>query len=153
MKSAYLIFIICLVISLGCHRSNNLNDLTRSRNIKIIELYVDEIWNNWNFSIVDSIIGEELIDPASKTGEKGPEAFKEVLSTFKDIYPDISLAIDEIVADGDRVAWKWTAKATHSPTGKPVQFSGIIMDRIIDGKIIQRWGYYDQLGIQEQLSE
>ena len=133
----------------GCTNPDNSKELKRIQNIEIVELYVEEIWNKWNFSIIDSIIGEEFVDPASTTGEKGPEAFKAVMASFQSIFPKINLTIDEIVADEKRVAWKWTATATYTPTKKEVILNGIIMDRIEDGKIVERCGFWDDSILKE----
>jgi len=118
--------------------------MKRDQNIEIIKLYVEEIWNKWNFEMIDSIIHEDFIDPASKTGAKGTEAFKEVMSDFQTIFPDIHMTLDEIVADKDLVAWKWTATTTYTPKNKRVVLHGIIMDRIDEGKIVERWGYWNE---------
>ncbi len=130
------------------------------QNTRIIKLYVEEILNKGNLSLADSIIGDEFVDPASGAGEKGPEALKHVISYFRCTFPDLKVTIDEMVTDKDIVAWKWTARATHkgeifgiAPTNKRVSFSGIIFDKIIDDKIVQRQGIWDRLALREQLLE
>ena len=130
------------------------------QNIKIIKLYVEEILNKGNLSVADTIIGDEFEDPASLAGEKGPEGLKHVISYFRSTFPDLNVTIDEMVTDKERVAWKWTAYATHRgeifgipPTNKKVIFSGIIIDKIIDDKIVQRLGIWDRLSLKDQLLE
>ena len=150
--------IIFLFIS--CNSNHQKYDQIKEPNIEIVKLYVEEIWNKRNLSVADSIIGNEFVDPASATGESGPTAFKEIVSSYLVIFPDIKLTIDDLVADDDKVAWKWTAQGTHeseiwgiAPTYKRVSFSGIIIDQIKDGRIINRWGTYDRLSLKEQLIE
>jgi len=72
----------------------------------------------------------------------------------------LKVKIDEIITDKDKVAWKWTAEATHQgeifgipATNKNILFNGIIIDKIMDGKIVQRQGIWDRLGLKEQLLE
>jgi steroid delta-isomerase-like uncharacterized protein len=170
MKTLRIILSIKIIVCcfIGCQEKKTIAELEEYRhqiaieekNIKIIELYAEEILNNGNLSLVDSIIGNEFVDPVSVAGEKGPEALKHVISYFRSTFPDLKITIDEIVTDKDKVAWKWTAHATHQgeifgipPSGKTVKFSGIIIDNIIDGKIVQRQGIWDRLGLKEQLSE
>jgi predicted ester cyclase len=95
------------------------------QNIKIVELYVEEIMNNGNLSMVDSIIDDDFLDPASATGERGPEALKQVILYFRSTFPDLKVTIDEIVTDKNKVAWKWTARATHQgrSSGLPLPIS------------------------------
>jgi predicted ester cyclase len=70
----------------------------------------------------------------------------------------LKVTIDEIITGKDKVAWKWSAHGTHrgeifgiAPSNKAVSFSGIIIDKIIDGKIVQRQGIWDRLALKEQL--
>jgi len=82
----------------------------RSQNKKIIELYVNEIWNNRNIELADSIIGNNFIDPAANSSVKGPESLKRVIKSYLEKYPDIKISIDEMVYDEHKIAWKWTAE-------------------------------------------
>ncbi len=66
--------------------------------------------------------------------------------------------IEDQIAEGDRVATRVTWRATHSgdfqghpPTGKQIEVSGIAIERRKDGKIVERWLNYDQLGVMQQL--
>ena len=151
-----IVLLIIVVFCISCQDKQAMEE----QNAKIIKLYVEEILNKGNLSVADSIIGDEFVDPVSVAGEKGPEALKQVISYFRSTFPDLKITIDEIVADKDKVAWKWTAHATHQgeifgipPTNEIVTFSGIIIDKIIDGKIVKRWGIWDRLGLKQQLSE
>ncbi|HER41256.1 MAG TPA: hypothetical protein ENO10_08560, partial [Salinimicrobium catena] len=85
---------IVFMLMAGC----NLNPVPymniRDQNIQIVNTYVSEVWNKWNFDVSDSIIHEDFVDPASTTGEKGPGAFKDVMAGFREIFPDIQMTID-----------------------------------------------------------
>lgn len=151
-----IVLLIIIVFWISCKDKQAMEE----QNIRIIELYVEEILNNGNLSMADSIIGDDFVDPASATGERGPEALKHVISYFRSTFPDLKVTIDEIVNDKNKVAWKWTAHGTHqgeifgiAPTNRRVSFSGIIIDKIIDGKIVQRQGIWNRLALKEQLLE
>jgi predicted ester cyclase len=73
-------------------------------------------------------------------------------------FPDITNTLDEIVAEDDLVAVRWTARGTHTgefmglaPTGKAIQLSAITMERVVDGKRVEGWAVADQLGLMRQL--
>jgi steroid delta-isomerase-like uncharacterized protein len=170
MKTPRIILSITIIVCcfIGCKENKTITELEEYRhqiaieeqNIKIIELYVQEILNKGNLSVTDSIIGDEFVDPASGAGEKGPETLKHVISYFRSTFPDLKVTIDEIITDRNKVAWKWTAHATHQgeifgipASNRKVIFSGIIIDKIIDGKIVHRQGIWNRLGLKEQLSE
>ncbi len=104
MKSIIPLAVFGLLFVTGCFGPGNKYVQTRNRNIEIIERYVEEIWNKWNFDMVDSLIGDDFVDPSSTTGEKGPEAFKEIIAGYQAMYPDLKVTIDELVADEHKVA-------------------------------------------------
>jgi predicted ester cyclase len=73
-------------------------------------------------------------------------------------FPDMHLAVEDVIADGDRVAVRWTFHGTHTgaflgiePTGRRVTMSAIEINRVEDGKIAEHWVQLDQLGILQQL--
>jgi predicted ester cyclase len=77
---------------------------------------------------------------------------------FLEAFPDIEIVIDDQLAEGDRVANRWRNLGTHTgvfmgiaPTGKRVSFTGISIDRIAGGKVVESWMNWDELGLLRQL--
>jgi steroid delta-isomerase-like uncharacterized protein len=73
-------------------------------------------------------------------------------------FPDLTIAIDDLIAEGDQVVWRITASGTHRgaffgvpATGKPVTFGAHYTFRIADGKIVERWSAIDRLTLLVQL--
>jgi predicted ester cyclase len=73
-------------------------------------------------------------------------------------FPDIHFAVEDLIAEGDRVAARVTMRGTHQgdlmgipPTGKQVSWTGIEIDRIKDGKYVESWLNTDDLGLMQQL--
>ena len=73
-------------------------------------------------------------------------------------FPDMRLVVEDVVAQGDRVAVRWTFHGTHHgeffgnpPTGMPVTMSAIEINRLVDGKIAEHWVALDQLGMLQQV--
>jgi steroid delta-isomerase-like uncharacterized protein len=80
------------------------------------------------------------------------------LATFVAGFPDFRLVVEDLVAEGDRVAARWIFQGTHQgeflgipPTGKPVSMSAIEVNRVADGKVAEHWVALDQLGLLQQL--
>jgi predicted ester cyclase len=78
---------------------------------------------------------------------------------FRDAFPDVTVVIDELVADGDRVAVATTFTGTHegelmgmAPTGKRVSVTGIDIVRVAGGRIVEHRGLTDIVGLMRQLS-
>lgn len=96
-------------------------------------------------------------DPAPDQGP-GPKGFIDFFSTFRQAFPDLKVAVDHMVTDDDSVAIAYTVTGTHqgdfqgiSPTGKKIKARGMQIARFEDGKIAERWGSSDELGILKQL--
>lgn len=87
------------------------------------------------------------------------EEMKETILKMYNIgFPDLKFTLEEQIAEGDLVADRFTATGTHkgefrgiAPTNKTVKFTGIVINRIVDNKIVERWAETDSLGILSQL--
>jgi steroid delta-isomerase-like uncharacterized protein len=86
------------------------------------------------------------------------EAARQEAAEFRQGFPDVVSIIEDLIAEGDRVVARWRARATHQgeyvgvpPTGKEVEFTGISVYRIEEGKIAQSWTEMDELGLMRQI--
>jgi steroid delta-isomerase-like uncharacterized protein len=90
--------------------------------------------------------------------EAGLAGFKKHVTTYRTAFPDLAMAVDEILADGNKVTVRWTARGTHKgtllgiqPTGKEITTTGISLIRIAAGKVAEHWVTWDTLGMMQQL--
>jgi steroid delta-isomerase-like uncharacterized protein len=88
----------------------------------------------------------------------GREMMLQGISAFNAAFSDRRFTIDDLIAEGDRVATRTTMRATHSgdyqghpATGRRIEMSGISIERIEDGKIVERWLKYDLMELMRQL--
>jgi len=88
----------------------------------------------------------------------GPEGLKMVASVFGGGFDDWNIAIEDQIAEGDRVATRWAASATNTgplqgmpPTGKAVRVTGVNVTRFAEGKIVESWFNFDMLTLLQQL--
>jgi steroid delta-isomerase-like uncharacterized protein len=86
------------------------------------------------------------------------EGFKQFGGVFRTAFPDGKLAIEDLIVEGDKVVSRVTYRGTQTgdmlgipPTGKPVTVSAMIIDRFADGKIVESWRLFDQMGMMQQL--
>lgn len=84
--------------------------------------------------------------------------FQQIGATFLAAFPDGKHTIDALVTDKDMVVARSTYYGTHTgdlmgipPTGKQVTVSAMTIDRIADGKIVETWRIFDQMGMMQQL--
>lgn len=84
--------------------------------------------------------------------------FKQMLTGFLTVFPDLHFTIDDQIVAGDKVAMRWTAEGTHTgplgdapATGRRVRFDGVLFDHVIDGRVAERWEQWDQPAMLRQL--
>jgi steroid delta-isomerase-like uncharacterized protein len=89
---------------------------------------------------------------------RGVEAWKQLMAGFLAAFPDARFTIEDHLVTGDRVAHRWSVRGTHTgplgpvpPTGRPIAIGGLIIDRVADGKAVERWEQYDQPLMMQQL--
>ena len=89
---------------------------------------------------------------------RGPEGWRQLVTTYLNAFPDLVLRIDDIIAEGDKVALRFTAKGTHrgelagiGGTGRPVTVPCISVMRFANGKIIEEYEAFDNLGLFQSI--
>ena len=105
---------------------------------------------------LDQVLGPDFVDrtPGAPPNVYGPEAIRQSQRKARDLFQDIRYAVDDLIAEGDRVAARYTVRATRKgsgATGLPVQVIGVTIFRIADGKIREAWIVNDQIELFRQL--
>jgi steroid delta-isomerase-like uncharacterized protein len=120
----------------------------------------EELFNRGNLDVADELFAPSFVyhDPASGEEWRGPESVKQYAAMLRAAFPDLHQTIEDQVAEGDKVAYRWTARGTHkgklmgiAPIGNQVTFTGTSIARLADGKIEEIWENYDALGMMQQL--
>lgn len=115
-----------------------------------------------NFTAMDEFFADNLIDhdpPPIPGLQPGLEGIKQAFKVFAAAFPDGAHVIHDLIAEGDKVVVRVSGTGTHTgefkgipPTGKPVEMAGIVIYRIEDGKIVERWAQHNFLGfVMQQL--
>jgi predicted ester cyclase len=128
-------------------------------NKELIRQLLAEI-DRGNVDLVDSYYAPDYVDhnpsPIRRLAP-GREGVRQALTLFRRAFPDTCHTVEDLVAEGDRVVARISARATHTgelfgraPTGKVVTMTGIAIYRIVDGRITERWAE-QSLGVLEQL--
>jgi steroid delta-isomerase-like uncharacterized protein len=130
-------------------------------NKALVRRWFEEVWNQGSEASIDEMVPFDGVGHGLGDSEQdvlGPAEFKPFVARFRGALPDIQIAIDDILADGDRVAVRITLRGTHTgpglgvlPTNRNVSIQGIIILRIVDGQIKEAWNSYDQLGLLRQI--
>jgi steroid delta-isomerase-like uncharacterized protein len=131
----------------------DLKELTRK--------FIIEVWNQGKLDLVDQLVAPDCVthDPAAPGHViKGLDGIKELVSMYRNAFPDTEFEINDLILEGNKVAARITASGTHkgalmgiAPTGKRVSVAGTVITHFRDGKQVESWANYDQLGMLQQL--
>ena len=132
--------------------------MSAEENKALVKRFVEEFWNEGNMSAADELLAPDAAI-YMPTGEGvDPDGLKSFAATWRASFPDWHSTFEELIAEGDRVAERWTGRGTHRgelqgipPTGKRVEASGSVFYRIVDGKIVEFWGQLDMMSLMQQL--
>jgi steroid delta-isomerase-like uncharacterized protein len=120
----------------------------------------EEVFNGGNVDLADELYAPDYVlhDPSLPEDLHGPEGIKRYAAMTLGAFPDIRVAVEDQVAEGDKVVSRWTATGTHTgdlmgipPTGRRVEISGVTINRFSGGKIAEDWYQSDDLGMMQQL--
>lgn len=134
--------------------------MSAEENRALIQRFVEEAFNRGNLDVVDEIYAPVYVAHTAGFHEQtpGPEGVKEFVGLYRRAFPDLHTTIEDIVTEGDRVAYRWTAVGTHQgellgvpPSSHRMELTGITIERIEDGKIVETWNNFDQLGMMRQI--
>jgi len=121
---------------------------------------LEEAFNSGNLDVVDELVAPEVVNHDAALPEPivGIEATKASIRGYRDAFPDLRMTIELQVAEGDYVTTRWSARGTHQgdlmgmpATGKEATVTGITVDQIVDGRIVESWTNWDTLGLMQQL--
>jgi steroid delta-isomerase-like uncharacterized protein len=129
-------------------------------NKRVSRRLVEEAFRGGRLEVVDELVDQsyEGHDPGSPDVIRGPEGVKQLIQGYRTAFPDLDIRIEDQLAEGDKVASRWSARGTHQgelfgvpPTGKESRVTGITIDRISGGKIVESHDNWDTLGLLQQL--
>ncbi|MBW4581641.1 MAG: ester cyclase [Tildeniella nuda ZEHNDER 1965/U140] len=118
-----------------------------------------EAVNSGNLDVLHEVFAPNVIDRDPGSDQlPGPEGFIQFFTGFRAAFPDLSIGVEQMVADDDNIAIAYTITGTHQgdflgipATGRPIKARGVQIARFEHGQIVERWGSSDQLGILQQL--
>ena len=123
--------------------------------------FFEEVFGKGKLNVLDELIAKDHVNsgPATLPGlPAGPDGTKQLVTVYRNAFPDLHFTIDEQIAEGDKVVTRWSAQGTHKgelagipATGKSSTVTGVTVDRIANGKIAETWGIFDQFGMMQQL--
>jgi steroid delta-isomerase-like uncharacterized protein len=132
-----------------------MSQTTLETNKQVVRRLFEEAFNHERADLVDELISADYIDAA---GGRGPAAFRQVMTTLRSAFPDILYTVEELVAEGDRVAIRWHWTGTHrgsfrgvAPTERSLTNNGAAIFRLHAGKVVAAALETDRLGFLQSI--
>jgi steroid delta-isomerase-like uncharacterized protein len=148
-------FSIVVICSVGVFASGAHVD-TASKNKAVVRGYMEEILNKGNLAVFEEYFPSD--GPLFNGQRFTAERVAAMVRVTRTAFPDFQVTIEDQIAEGDKVATRVTFRGTHKgefrgvpPTDKQVSYSGIAIDRIAGGKVVEMWHEADTLGMLQQL--
>ncbi len=141
-------------------RSRRADDGGMTNNKQLVEQFINALFTYGDLTAVDRYLDPQFInhDPPLPSSPGGPEGMRQAAEIFRSAFPDWRSDQQHMIAENDLVVEHFVAHGTHrgsvmgeSPTGHDVVLRGVNIFRIANGKITERWGRLDDLGLLQQL--
>jgi len=124
-------------------------------NKAVVRRFIEGFLNTGDEEIADEVLAVECIDHTPSNPEMaGRENLKRFVIEWLAAFPDSGTTVEDMVAEGDKVATRWRTSATHqgefrgvSPTGQRIVVEAIGIFRIAGGRVVERWDKYDTPGL------
>jgi len=134
--------------------------LSLEANKTLYRRIVEEVWNSCNLEVVDEFIDTNCIFHTFDKDLRGPKQFRQYAEELLTVFPDIHFTIEDLIAERDRVVSHWTATGTQKgefmeipATNKNVKFQGATILRMVRGKVVELWAYWDRISVMKQLGD
>jgi len=128
----------------------------------LLHRWFDQVWNAHSEQAVDDLATEDVLGHglAGPDGEqiRGREAFKTFQRAFLSAYPDLKISVEDTISEGDKIAARCRVTGSHqgpgiglTPTNQPVDFTGMCIVRVEDGKIAEAWNEFNFMDMYKQV--
>jgi len=120
---------------------------------------IDEAWNRGELSTIDEVFAPDYVEHNPRPGQgPGIDGYKGGILMLRTAFPDLRLEVHELIAEGDRVAVRYTLHGTHEgelmglpAAGQRVASDGMVIARFENGKVVERSGVQDMLTLLQQI--
>ncbi len=135
--------------------------MSADENVQLMRRWFQEVWNEGRIETVYELLAPDAVARGQRGAEveiRGPEEFAKFVHEIRGAFPDIRVKVEDVFGADDRVVLRWSGVMTHTgdgpgmpASGQTVRSRGITIARIADGKIVEGWDNWDQLGMLEQI--
>jgi steroid delta-isomerase-like uncharacterized protein len=134
--------------------------VSTEENKAIVRRWSEELWSQGKLEVADEIVAPDYVrhDPGDPFPARGPEDVKRLVSMLRTMLPDLTITIEDMLAEGDKVMIRYTGVATDTKgfmgkpaTGIETRTAAMQLFRLANGQIVESWAVRDDLGTMRQL--
>lgn len=114
--------------------------------------------NRRDLDVVDEVVADDVVIRGTEGEIRGRDALKADTAKYLGAFPDLTVALEDLIAEGDRVVARTTVRGTHTgelegipPTGRAVEVADVDIYRIQEGKVVEAWYQFDRFAMMQQL--
>lgn len=121
----------------------------------LVRRFVEEAWNRGDLAVADETHAPTYRYHAPSTPEttRRHEDLRRQITRLRSDYPDLHIAIEDLIAADHKVVVRYALRGTHATRGKSVAITGVNIFRIADGQVVEYWGHADTLTLGRQLGD
>ena len=131
---------------------------TIEANKALVRRYVAEVVNQRKLWLLPNFVAAEHVMHELIGDHYGPEGVRLAIEDYQSAFPDLCMTIEDLIGEGDCVVRRFTASGTNEgsfmgvpPTGRFVSVTGVAIDRIREGRLVESWLSFDSLGALQQM--
>ena len=133
--------------------------MSMEQNKALLRRLPEEVWSKGDMAAADAILSADFVNHNPAFGHAPTRhGYKETVLQFRQAFPDLIMAVEFVLAEGDRATLRFRAQGTHHgpfgafpATGRTIDFTGTGTARVRDGQIVELWVNGDTLGLLQQL--
>ncbi len=133
--------------------------MSLEENKVLVRCGIEEVFNKRSVAAIDEFFAPNVVPHTLPPGvPRDREGYKQMVTALLDAFPDFRVAIEDMIAEGDKVVARALSRGTHkgefmgiAPTGKQTTWTEIFIWRIEGGKAVEIWAEVDQFGLMQQL--
>ena len=132
--------------------------MSTEENKALVRRLIEEAWNKGNLAVIDELLSPDYVLHIAAPGTPDREGYKQAVNMYRTAFPDFHFTIEDMVAEGEKVAIRATMRGTQqgelmgfAPTGKELTQTAIAIRRFEGGKIVEEWVETNMLGLMQQM--
>jgi len=124
----------------------------------LVKRWTEDVIADGRLDVFDELLSPDVLDCSGPVPSRGIETFKVRAAGVRAAFGAIAMGVEDLLVDGDAIAWRWALTGTHvgpfagvAPTGRRITLRGVNFQRIEGGRVVEHWTIVDVFGATQTL--